>query len=116
MTLKECYAILDGNYTDVMERLKDETIIIRFVKMFAKEDSISKLKHALASDDIQTALRIVHSIKGNCMSLGFTQLQKISEEIAEPLRNNLLDKALPLFVPLEREYKRTIAIIQQLAN
>lgn len=114
MTLKECYTLLEGDYTEVMDRLKKEEMVTHFLKLFAAEDFFTKLKAAIAAGDMQAAFRIVHSLKGNCMSLGFTQLQKIAETMTGPLRDNQLDEVVSLLTPLEKEYGRTVTIIGQL--
>ena len=82
--------------------------------MFIQEDSLAQLQRALAAGDGPAAFRAAHSLKGNCMSLGFTRLQKAAEAIAEPLRVNRLEKALPLLAPLEEEYGRTVRTIREL--
>ena len=60
--------------------------------MFIQEDSLAQLQRALAAGDGPAAFRAAHSLKGNCMSLGFTRLQKAAEAIAEPLRVNRLER------------------------
>lgn len=114
MTLADWYAALGGSYTEVMERLKKEELVILFVEMFVKEDTLTKLKGAMKSGDEQAAFRAVHSLKGNCMSLGFPRLKIFAEAIAEPLRNGRLEEAMALLAPLEKEYERTVDAIQQL--
>ena len=114
MTLKECYTALGGDYAQVIQRLKKETIVIHFIKLFIQEDLYEKLTNALAADDVHTAFRAAHSLKGNCMSLEFTQLHKAAQTITEPLRNGYMDKAFELLEPLAKEYERTVSILQQL--
>lgn len=114
MTLQECYAMLNGDYTGVIERLKKEAMVIHFLKTFIEEDLCVKLGNAIAAGNAEAAFRAAHSLKGNCMSLGFTQLQKLAEDITERLRNGCLDKASDLLEPLAKEYERTVNIVRQL--
>lgn len=114
MTLKECYTALGGDYAQVIQRLKKETIVIHFIKLFIQEDLYEKLTNALAADDVHTAFRAAHSLKGNCMSLEFTPLQKAADTITELLRKGYGEKVSELLVPLAREYERTVRILQQL--
>lgn len=116
MTPEEFYITIGESYTDVMERLKREDMIIRFIKMFAEENLLAKLKDAMASGNVKAAFVAAHSLKGNCMSLGFVRLQKIAEKMTELLRNDLPEEAAPLLKPLEREYERIIEIIRKLDN
>ena len=114
MTLRECYTAMGGDYAEVSGRLKKEEMIFRFVRMFAQEDMLSKLKNAMASGDVQAAFRAAHSLKGNCMSLGFTSLLKTAGAVMEPLRNGDLAGAAEQLEPLEREYERSVNLIVQL--
>lgn len=116
MTLQACYAVLGGDYTGIIKRLKKEAMVIHFVKMFIQEDFYEKLKNATAAGNIEAAFRAAHSLKGNCMSLGFTQLQKLAGDITEQLRNGNLDGAAELLEPLAREHERTVNVILQLEN
>lgn len=113
MHLKECYTKLGGNYADVIDRLKQEEMIIRFIHIFAQENLPERIKDAIASGNARAAFCAAHSLKGNCMSLGFVRLHKTAEEITSLLRRNQINKAASVLVSLEAEYERTIKIISQ---
>lgn len=116
MTLTECYTALGGNYEEVIGRLQHENMVIYFMQIFVKEDSLSQLKNAITAKDVPLAFRAAHSLNGNCMNLGFARLQQLAEAMAEALRSGQLDQAMILLDPLSTEYEQTVIAIQQLSD
>ena len=39
MTMEECYALVGGNYREVMERIGNETRIQKYLKKFSADNS-----------------------------------------------------------------------------
>jgi len=87
MTLKECYVSLNGDYDEVMGRLRSERLVQKFVLKFLNDGSYQLLLDSLAAGDRDEAFRAAHTIKGVCANLGFTSLLSSSEKLTEALRD-----------------------------
>lgn len=87
MTLKECYVSLNGDYDEVMGRLRSERLVQKFVLKFLNDGSYRLLLDSLAAGDRDEAFRAAHTIKGVCANLGFTSLLGSSEKLTEALRD-----------------------------
>ena len=114
MTLKECYAAIGGDYNGVIKRLQKEDMVASFLKMFLKENFCEKLSNAIAAGEGNAAFCVVHTLKGNCMNLGFTKMQEISSGAANLLREGKIEEARPLLEDLMKEYRRTVETISRL--
>lgn len=86
MTLEECYETMQGDYRDVMQRLMNESFVKRFLFKFLDSADLESLKASLAAEDYAEAFRFAHSLKGECMNLGISKLQRSSSELCEALR------------------------------
>ena len=87
MTLKECYVSLNGDYDEVMGRLRSERLVQKFVLKFLNDGSYRLLLDSLAAGDRDEAFRAAHTIKGVCANLGFTSLLGSREKLTEALRD-----------------------------
>lgn len=114
MNTEECYAAMNGNYQEVLERLRSEAFIRKFVKKFPEDRSFTELKEALENGDAEKAFRAAHTLKGVCVNLGFSELYELSSALTEKLRGRELDGYEPYFEKLSAAYGQTIAAIQQL--
>ena len=114
MTLKECYASLNGDYDEVMGRLRSERLVQKFVLKFLADGSYELLCASLEAGDREEAFRAAHTIKGVCANLGFSALLESSEQLTESLR----DGAPPqpgeeeLIRRVGEDYQRTVQAIQ----
>ena len=114
MTVKECYAALEGNYDEVLGRLMAEDRIRRFALKFLNDGSFELLKTSLADKDQETAFRAAHTLKGVCQNLSFTKLYLSSSSATEALRGGDFEQAEQLFEQLTADYHQTIAALQSL--
>ncbi len=114
MNIEECYAAMHENYREVLDRLRSEAFICKFVKKFPEDPSFTELKEALAAGDAEKAFRAAHTMKGVCVNLGFSNLYELSSEMTEKLRGRELDGYEPYFEKLSAAYEQTVAAIQQL--
>ncbi len=114
MNTEECYAAMNGNYQEVLERLRSEAFIRKFVKRFPEDQSFAELKEGLAEGDAEKAFRAAHTLKGVCVNLGFSSLYELSSALTEKLRGRELDGYEPYFEKLSAEYEKTIDAIRQL--
>ncbi len=114
MTIQQCYEKFGGDYEEVLGRFSKEAFIRKFIIKFLSDKSYSDLFTALQNDDIETAFRAAHTLKGICQNLGFGKLYKSSSEVTELLRdgkNNLNDTIIDTF---KGDYDLTVSAIQAL--
>lgn len=114
MNIEECYTAMNGNYQEVLERLRSEAFICKFVKRFPEDRSFAELKEALAAGDAEKAFRAAHTLKGVCVNLGFSGLFELSSALTEKLRGGELSGYEPYFEKLAAAYEKTVSAIQQL--
>lgn len=114
MTLKECYASLNGDYDEVMGRLRSERLVQKFVLKFLADGSYELMCASLEAGDREEAFRAAHTIKGVCANLGFTSLLDSSEKLTEALRDG--KPAQPgedeLIARVKADYARTCQAIK----
>lgn len=111
MTIQECYTALGGNYENVVERLRSERLVQKFVLKFLDDKSYDLLLESIKSGNVQEAFRAAHTIKGMCQNLGFTVLEKSSTALTESLRGGDTSKVNELLPPVVNDYKRTVDAI-----
>lgn len=116
MTISECYEILGGSYSEIFGRFKSEALIKRFLLMFPKDQSFNELTAALSANDVKTAFRAAHTLKGVCANLSLTQLHNSACEITEMLRSENLDEAKEFFPVVKADYELTLNTITGFSN
>ena len=114
MTIQECYSQMGSDYNEVFKRLYSEAMIRKFVLLFLKDDSFASLQTALAAEDVPTAFRAAHTLKGVCQNLGFENLYRPTYDLTETLRAGRLEGTAEQFALVKKEYERTIAAIRAL--
>lgn len=114
MTIQECYEQMQENYSEVNERLGNDAIIKRFVCNFLKDPSFQTLKEGLEEKDGEKAFRAAHTLKGVCLNLGFTKLNKCSSELTEKLRGYDVRDTEKMFEMVRKEYNVVTDAIRQM--
>ncbi len=114
MTLKECYAALEGDYESVLARLMTEKLVHKFVLKFLGDGSFQRLKDDMASEKYDDAFREAHTLKGVCQNLSFTKLFESSNKVTDALRNGNITEAGKLLPQVEADYLQTVSAINQL--
>ena len=114
MTLKECYAALEGDYDEVFARLRSEKMVQKFVLKFLNDKSYELLETSMETKNYEEAFRAAHTIKGVCQNLSFTKLYESSNCLTENLRSGYGEKTDGLVRQLEEDYRQTITAIQAL--
>ena len=116
MDLKTCYEQLDGDYEDVMGRLRQEDRVIKFLQLFPEDENFDLLTRSLSEEDWPVAFRAVHSIKGVALTLGLTALANSSSELTELLRpGQPTQDPGPLYRSVKEDYEKTVAAISALS-
>ena len=116
MTLQECYIALGGDYEDVINRLRSERMVQKFVLKFLDDPSFDTLCRALAEKNPEEAFRAAHTIKGTCQNLGFTKLGDSGSRITEALRAGDFDGAQALFETVRADYTDTVNAIRTFSD
>lgn len=113
MTLRECYDALQGNYDEVVSRLRSERLIQKFVLKFLDDGSFNNLAASVESGNREEAFRAAHTIKGMCQNLSFTKLALTADEMTEALRHTWPDNAGELFERVRADYELTAGAIRR---
>ncbi len=111
--VQDAYTTLGTDYNDVLKRLMNEQLIVRFLKTFLDDASFVNLREALDEDDVKAAFMAAHTLKGVCQNLGLSNLFTPINELTELLRTESLEGAEPLFKEVELEYNKTISVLKQ---
>lgn len=113
MNLRDCYIDFGGDYDEVLERLRREQTVQKFVFKFLDDKSYKLFERSMDNKDYVEALRAVHTLKGICQNLSFTKLYESSTRITEALKENDFNKAIALMPQLSNDYYRIINVIEE---
>lgn len=116
MTLEECYAALEGDYADVLNRLHSERLVQKFALKFINDGSYDLLCSSFETQNREEAFRAAHTLKGVCQNLSFTRLYQSSHNLTEALRVDWTPEAPGLFEEVKRDYAQTLTAIKTLAD
>ena len=115
LTLSEFYKEVGGDITNVLERLEDMETVEMFVLEFPSDPSFSVLLKNLRENDLKSAFRAAHTLKGIGYTLGFQSLGDCAARLCDKLREELLPSAT-VMQQLETEYNRVTSAIKRLKN
>ncbi len=79
----------------------------------SKRDIVARLREALASNDTESAERIVHTLKGIAATLGAEPLQNQAAQLEQKIRDGSLDGLESLLAELEHEVTGLMAKIDR---
>lgn len=114
MTLKECYAALEGDYESVLSRLMTEKLVQKFAVKFLSDSSFENLVKNMKDEDYDEAFREAHTLKGVCQNLSFTKLFESSNRMTEALRSGNTAEAAEFLTQVEADYMQTVSAINEL--
>ena len=77
--------------------MNNESFYLMLVNKFIATTDLSKLDNALKENDLETAFKEAHSLKGVCGNLSLTPLFNVASEMVEPLRIKTEMDYAPLF-------------------
>ncbi|MGI6014721.1 MAG: Hpt domain-containing protein [Oscillospiraceae bacterium] len=115
LTLSEFYEEVGGDIMNVLERLEDIETVEMFVLGFPSDPSYSMLLKNLQENDLKSAFRAAHTLKGISYTLGFQSLGDCAAKLCDQLREVLLPSATVL-QQLETEYNRVLTAVNRLKN
>ena len=114
-TLSDFYEEVGGDIMNVLERLEDIETVEMFVLGFPSDPSYSMLLKNLQENDLKSAFRAAHTLKGISYTLGFQSLGDCVAKLCDKLREGLLPSSTVLQL-LETEYNRVLTSIKRLKN
>lgn len=112
MTIKQCYQAMGADFEEISQRIPSEAMIRKFAVKFPEDKSFAELTKALEQGDVETAFRAAHTIKGLCLTLGFSHLTAPASELTELLRAGQLDGSEALYDQLAQAYNRTVELLR----
>ena len=83
MNSEEFYKAINGDYLNTLNRLGNEQIVSHFIKEFKNDQTFNNLRTSYENHNIENAFLAVHTLKGICANLGFTELEKRTFENSE---------------------------------
>lgn len=113
MNLKECYIKFGGDFDGVMGRLRREQLVEKFLFKFLDDKSFGMFETAMSNQNYDEALRAVHTLKGICQNLSFTELFESSSQITNALRENDYSKAADMASRLSDDYHQIIHAVEE---
>ena len=112
MTIKQCYQAMGADFEEISQRIPSEAMIRKFAVKFPEDKSFAELTKALEQGDVETAFRAAHTIKGLCLTLGFSHLTAPASELTELLRAGRLDGSEVLYGQLAQAYNITVELLR----
>ena len=106
MKLTEFYKAAGGSLDEVLTRIPNEKLIIKYLMKFPSEPASELLKDAFKAQKREEAFRAAHTLKGLCATLGLARLTDAASRLTEALRLDKADFASlsPLYSFFTREY------------
>lgn len=103
-SLERFYQKAQGDYGDVMARLRSPERVRRFLGLFVKDPSYQSLLDAMEAQDTELAFRASHTLKGTAGDMGLTRLAQASSEVCEALRAQQMGEAQALLPAAQAAY------------
>ena len=105
MNVKECYAMIGGDYEDMKRRFLTDARIQKFALMFLRDRSMEDLRAGMRDEKYENAFLAAHTLKGVCLNLGFSGLYAPVCDITEKLRAGNYDEAAADLPLVEQAYE-----------
>lgn len=115
MSLREIYEQFNGDYDSVLQRLRSDERITKYLIKFVNNHIDTLIKDALAEGDYETAFRESHNLKGICANLNMDQLGRSASELTEALRGRNPEGDISSLVEaMQKDYDMTICALNNL--
>ena len=106
VTLQNFYDSIGGSYTAIINRMRTDDRICKFLRMFMQDKSYVTLLDAMEQEDVKAAFAAAHTLKGVVGNMSFTALSEASINITEALRSEDMDSAKVLLPKVVEEYEK----------
>lgn len=113
MDLKECYMRFGGDFDGVIGRLRREQLVEKLLLKFADDKNFDIFKKSMKDRNYDEALRAVHTLKGICQNLSFTDLYESSNRITCALREENYSEAVSMSPQLSDDYYKIIHALEE---
>jgi len=102
-----------ANVEEGLQRcMGNEDFYIKMVNMMLADNSIDKLKEAIAENDLDTAFEAAHALKGVAANLSLTPLSDPAVEITELLRNRTEMDYSELFAKISEQKEKLASLAE----
>lgn len=91
MNIQGFYKEIASDYEGSLQRLGSGERIMKYLKIFQKDENYAILKKSMKEKDYPTAFRAIHTIKGIAGNLGFDALYTNACVLTELLRVEIVD-------------------------
>lgn len=115
MTLREFYAVTEGNYDEALGRLMNEKRILKYLRKLPATDDYRLMNETFASGSWEEAFRYSHNLKGVSLNLSLTALADAADALCNTVRSGppTVDFS-GLLEEVNRRYESTVALIDEL--
>ena len=115
-TFKGKFEEYGGDYAATMARfMNNETMYLKFLNMFFKDENLDKLSEAIKNNDLDSAFEAAHTLKGVVANMGLTPMYNAVNTMVEPLRVRKEDPEYPAMLEkIQAEYARVLEFYKQL--
>ena len=105
MTIEQLRAFGCNVDEGIARCVNNEGFYLMLVNKFLSTTDLNNLEKALKENDLETAFKEAHSLKGVCGNLSLTPLFNVLVEMVEPLRAKVEMDYMPLFEKLNNLFK-----------
>lgn len=118
MTIQECYDYINGDFKGACSRLLGAERVTKYAVRFLSDPDYNNLCKAIDNKDWKNAFLSVHTLKGLCLNLGFTQYGEVASLLTEELRGGLKseENAIALFKQLSDEHNKVVKAFSQYSS
>ncbi|MBP9001783.1 MAG: Hpt domain-containing protein [Lachnospiraceae bacterium] len=117
LNLRERYEAFGGDYDSVINRLREDARIIKYLIKFMDYHYDKLIKDTLEAKDYETAFREAHNLKGVCANLSIDKLGASASELTEALRGgNPKEDISELVEAVKHDYDMTIEALKGLES
>lgn len=115
MTLREFYAVSEGNYDEVLSRLLTEKRVVKYLHKLPATDDYDRMNEAFASGNWEDAFRDSHNIKGVSLNLSLSGLAAAADALCNTVRHGPPEVDFSgLLEDVNRRYKAVVSAIDDL--
>lgn len=115
MDVKDFYALIGESFEDVVARLRDESRIAKYVRMFVEDPSFNEVVAGFETGDCERAFRGAHTLKGSSSNMSFDKLAQSASELTEDLRpRSFTEKSKVLFECVKIQYNAVVEAAKNL--
>lgn len=113
MNSEEFYKAINGDYLNTLNKLGNEQIVSHFIKEFKNDQTFNNLRTSYENHNIENAFLAVHTLKGICANLGFTELEKKASTLTEILRKRTFENSEEAYKEVVITYNKIFEFLKQ---